>query len=179
MGLGCLNLRSLSLSVSLSLSLSSFSLSLPVLPPTPLVTLDYVVVPFSWRDAVTVIQVSALGTFDIFWGGISAEGMLYLGNPNWGSNSGIRKLEPRISGPNLGVEFGVFPVENPSRNSHPKFHIKHRKLNGIVSCDSVAVQIRIRIVRCQRPAKRQKHKPCETQARLPPHFSLLIVRNLS
>ena len=37
------------------------------------------------------------------------------------------------------------------------------KLSGIVSCDSAAMRIRIRIVRCQQPAKRQKHKPCETQ----------------
>ena len=29
-----------------------------------------------------------------------------------------------------------------------------------------AIRIRIRIVRCQRPAKRQKHKHCETQAHL-------------
>ena len=39
---------------------------------------------------------------------------------------------------------------------------------GIVLCDSAAVRIRIRIVRCQRPAKvakRQKHKPCETKGR--------------
>ena len=38
-------------------------------------------------------------------------------------------------------------------------------LSGIVSCDAAAIRIRIRIVRCQRPAKRQKHKHCETQAR--------------
>ena len=37
------------------------------------------------------------------------------------------------------------------------------ELGGIVSCDSAA----IRIMRCQRPAKRQKHKPCETKALLP------------
>ena len=44
-------------------------------------------------------------------------------------------------------------------------------LGGIVSCDAAAIRIRIRIVRCQRPAKHQK--PCETQARfLPP---LLLV----
>ena len=46
-------------------------------------------------------------------------------------------------------------------------------LSGIVSCDAAAIRIRTRIVRCQRPAKRQKHKHCETQARfLPP---LLLV----
>ena len=38
------------------------------------------------------------------------------------------------------------------------------KLSGIVSCDSAAIRIRIRIVRCQLPAKRQntnvaKHRP--------------------
>ena len=42
-----------------------------------------------------------------------------------------------------------------------------RELSVIVSCDAAAIRIRIRIVRCQRPAKRQKHKYCETQA----HFS--------
>ena len=46
-------------------------------------------------------------------------------------------------------------------------------LSGIVSCDAAAVRIRIRIVRCQLPAKRQKHKHCETQTHfLPP---LLLV----
>ena len=39
-------------------------------------------------------------------------------------------------------------------------------LSGIVSRDAAAIRIRIRIVRCQRPAKRQKHKRCETQAHL-------------
>ena len=44
-------------------------------------------------------------------------------------------------------------------------------LSGIVSCDAAAIRIRIRIVRCQRLAKRQKHKPCETQAHfLPPRL---------
>ena len=43
--------------------------------------------------------------------------------------------------------------------------MKCRGLSGIVSCDAAAIQIRIRIARCQRPAKRQKHKHCETQAR--------------
>ena len=38
-------------------------------------------------------------------------------------------------------------------------------LSGIVSRDSDAIRIRIRIVRCQRPAKRHKHNPCETKAR--------------
>ena len=41
-------------------------------------------------------------------------------------------------------------------------------LSGIVSRDSAAVQIRIRIVRCQRPAKRRNPLPCETQARFFP-----------
>ena len=46
-------------------------------------------------------------------------------------------------------------------------------LSGIVSCDAAAIRIRIRIVRCQLPAKRQKHKHCETQTHfLPP---LLLV----
>ena len=42
------------------------------------------------------------------------------------------------------------------------------KVSGIVSdvsCNSAAIRIRIRIVRCERPAKRQKHKPCKTKAR--------------
>ena len=46
------------------------------------------------------------------------------------------------------------------------------KLSGIVLCDLVAIRTRIRIVRCQRPAKRQKHKPCETKARV---FSPLLL----
>ena len=33
------------------------------------------------------------------------------------------------------------------------------KLSGILSCDVAAIQIRIRIVRCERPAELQKHKP--------------------
>ena len=37
-------------------------------------------------------------------------------------------------------------------------------LSGIVSCDAAAIRIWIRIVRCQPPTKRQKHKHCETQA---------------
>ena len=46
-------------------------------------------------------------------------------------------------------------------------------LSGIVSCDSVAIRLRIRIVRCEWPAKRQKHKPCESPFFLPllPHCS--------
>ena len=46
-------------------------------------------------------------------------------------------------------------------------------IRGFVSCDSAATWMRIRIVRCQRPVKRQKHKPCETKARF--FFSLLPV----
>ena len=42
---------------------------------------------------------------------------------------------------------------------------------GIVLCDSVAMRIRIRIARCERPAQRQKPKPCETKAPFFPHFS--------
>ena len=84
-----------------------------------------------------------------------------------------------MSGPNLGVEFGVCPVENPSRNSHPKFHIKHCKLSGIVSCDSVAIRLRFgygfesRDANGPRNVKNTnlaKHRPV-----FPPHFSLLIV----
>ena len=39
-------------------------------------------------------------------------------------------------------------------------------LSGIVSCDAAAV--RIRIVRCEQHAKREKHKPCETEAPFSP-----------
>ena len=47
------------------------------------------------------------------------------------------------------------------------------ELSGVVLCDAAAIRIRIRIVRFQQPAKRQKHRPCETHARfLPP---LLLV----
>ena len=46
------------------------------------------------------------------------------------------------------------------------------ELSGIVSCDSAAIRIRIRIVRCERPAKRQKHRPWETKARV---FPLLFL----
>ena len=43
------------------------------------------------------------------------------------------------------------------------------KLSGTVSSDLAANWTRIRIVRCERPAKCQKHKRCETKARfLPP-----------
>ena len=34
------------------------------------------------------------------------------------------------------------------------------------SCDSAVIQIRVRIMRCQRPTKRQKPEPRETKARL-------------
>ena len=65
-------------------------------------------------------------------GQVSAEGILHLANPNSGSNSGVRIFEPRILGPNSGVEFirPMFsneksPLKNsPSRNSPPKIHIK-------------------------------------------------------
>ena len=49
--------------------------------------------------------------------------------------------------------------------SRPTSGCAQKFLSGIVSCDAAAIRIRIRIVRCQRPAKRQKHKPCETRAR--------------
>ena len=53
-------------------------------------------------------------------------------NPNLGSNSGMRIFEPRILGPNSGVEFfgSIFSNKkstlgnSPSRNSPPKIHIK-------------------------------------------------------
>ena len=47
----------------------------------------------------------------------------------------------------------------------PTIGLANHRLSGIVSCDAAAIRIRIRTVRCQRPAKRQKHIPCETQAR--------------
>ena len=37
-------------------------------------------------------------------------------------------------------------------------------LSRIVSCVSAVIQIRIRIVRCERRAKRQRQKPCDTKA---------------
>ena len=46
-------------------------------------------------------------------------------------------------------------------------------VSGIVLCDAAASRIRIRIARCQRPAKCQKHKPCETQGRVFPPFLLV------
>ena len=51
-------------------------------------------------------------------------------------------------------------------------------LSGIVSCDAAAIRIWIRIVRCQRPAKRQKDKPCETQARFSSPLFLLGSKEL-
>ena len=73
----------------------------------------------------------------VFWcpicqGQVSAEGILHPVNPNSGSNSGMRSFEPRILGPNSGVEFvgpmlsnKKSPLKNsPSRNSPPKIHIK-------------------------------------------------------
>ena len=58
---------------------------------------------------------------------------------------------------------------------------RHRRppdrLSGITSCDSAAIRKQIRIVPCERPAKRQKPKPCETV--LFSHFFLLVVRNRS
>ena len=67
-------------------------------------------------------------------GRVSAAGILHLVNPNFGSNSGMRIFEPRIWGPNCGVEFfgPMFsnkksPLKNsPSRNSPPKIHIKNK-----------------------------------------------------
>ena len=47
-------------------------------------------------------------------------------------------------------------------------------LSGIASRDSAAIRIRIWIVRCEQPAKRQKHKLCETKTRFfpqPPRVS--------
>ena len=49
----------------------------------------------------------------------------------------------------------------------------------IEKLSDAAIQIRIRIVRYQWPAKRQKRKLCENRPVLFPHFSLLVVRNWS
>ena len=57
---------------------------------------------------------------------------MHLVNPNSTPNSGMRIFEPRILGPNSGVEFfgPMFsnkksPLKNsPPRNSPPKIHIK-------------------------------------------------------
>ena len=53
-------------------------------------------------------------------------------------------------------------------------------LSGIVSCDAAAIRIQIRVVRCQRPAKRQNTQTLRnTGPFFFPHFSLLVVRNWS
>ena len=65
-------------------------------------------------------------------GQVSAEGILHLVNPNLGSNSGMQIFQPRILGPNSGVDFFWSYVSNkksplknsPSRNSPPRIHIK-------------------------------------------------------
>ena len=51
--------------------------------------------------------------------------------------------------------------------------INNGELSGIVSCDSVAIRMRIRIVRCERPAKCQKTKTLRNKA--PFIFPLLLV----
>ena len=48
-----------------------------------------------------------------------------------------------------------------------------QELSGIVSCDSAASRIRLRIVQCEWPAKRQKPKPCKAKPRF--FFPLLPV----
>ena len=86
---------------------------------------------------------------------------------------------------NLGFpQSSVSTTASPNDRFTPSFCLgrpKHNhNLSGIVSRDAAAIRIRIRIVRCQRPAKRQKHKRCETQAYFSsPTFSLLVVRNWS
>ena len=75
-----------------------------------------------------------------------------------------------------GAEIGAFQKRrNANRNKseeNGKIGTNRRDLSGIVSCDAAAIRIRIRIVRCQRPAKRQKHKYCEIQA---PFFPPLLL----
>ena len=72
-----------------------------------------------------------------FQGQVSAEGILHLLNPNSTPNSGMRIFEPRILGPNSGVEFfgpmfsneksplqkftlKKFTARNSHQNNHPK-----------------------------------------------------------
>ena len=72
----------------------------------------------------------------------------------------------------------VGPLELlPCRHFSPQFRAIPRQecsldLGDFVSCNSAAIRVQIRIVRCERPAKRQKHKPCETKARF---FSPLLL----
>ena len=61
---------------------------------------------------------------------------------------------------NQELDFSIIPESEKKDDGQ-------NELSGIVSCDAAAIRIRIRIVRCQRPAKRRKCKLCETQA----HFS--------
>ena len=64
-----------------------------------------------------------------------------------------------------GGSAAVCDPDPPGPSARCRFPVSLTKLSGIVSCDAAAIRIRIWIVRCQRPAKRHKHKPCETQAR--------------
>ena len=70
---------------------------------------------------------------------------------------------------------GMVFSETPTGPPDPQSPQTPQQLSGIVSCDAAAIRIRIRIARCQRPAKRQKHKPCETQARFSLFSPLLLV----
>ena len=65
---------------------------------------------------------SPLGHFNNCQGQVSAEGILHLVNPNLGSNSGMRIFEPRILGPNSGVEFfgPMFPIKRAPSKIHPQ-----------------------------------------------------------
>ena len=75
---------------------------------------------------------SAFGFRKNVRGKFPQRGFLHLVNPNSTPNSGMRIFEPRILGPNSGVDFfgPMFsnkksPLKNsPPRNSPPKIHIK-------------------------------------------------------
>ena len=67
----------------------------------------------------------------------------------------------------------------PKRGTDIDTRMSSPYLSGIVSGDSAAIRIRIRIVRCERHAERQKYKPPETKALFSSHFSLSVVRNQS
>ena len=62
----------------------------------------------------------------------------------------------------LQTLFPIFPLLSLARKGSVP------ELIGIISCDSAAIRIWIRIARCEWPAKRPKHKPCETKAPFSP-----------
>ena len=57
------------------------------------------------------------------------------------------------------------PINLQIHPRHTNQAVSNRWLANLSGSDSADIRMRIRIVRCQRPAKRQKHKPCETKTR--------------